>query len=277
MVEYEGATLKTNALDGTLRNVEKSTERCEEIGVFCQGFAPNDNVATKSAAEHFYLRELPLLRHHDFARAFVKDCPGNLAFYQLARNPVTMSEVKSAADAKVGFAIKYHVEAMVNFNQSDQIWYRDSQLFDGSQINEFSTEINQWDGSGDEPDNFIQWVGDKNVKIGVTVKFLRRIPGFYTVLSKMVDVLGQPVLEFNWNLRFSTGDAKLDSKLHGEVSHEKFVRENSNKIASMWGRSISNAVNRKGLENLDFTFNANELKSPAEKRAEMRGHTPEPK
>ena len=109
------------------------------------------------------------------------------------------------------------------------------------------------------------------------VKFTRRIPGFYTVLSKMVDVLGQPVLEFNWNLRFSTGSDHLDKKLHAEAQHEKFVRENAGKIASMWGRSIQNAVNRKGLENLDFTFNANELKSPAEKRAEMRGHTPDPK
>ena len=93
----------------------------------------------------------------------------------------------------------------------------------------------------------------------------------------MVDVLGQPVLEFNWNLRLSTGNKQLDTKLHDSETHEKFVRENSGKIASMWGRSISNAVNRKGLENLDFTFNANELKSPAEKRAEIRGHTPDPK
>lgn len=80
MVEYKGATLKTNALDGTLRNVEKSTERCNEIGVFCQGFAPNDNVATKLAAEHYYLRELPLLRHHDFATAFIKETTG-IDFY----------------------------------------------------------------------------------------------------------------------------------------------------------------------------------------------------
>ena len=111
----------------------------------------------------------------------------------------------------------------------------------------------------------------------MTVKFTRRIPGFYTVLSKMVDVLGQPVLEFNWNLRFSTGSDHLDKELHAEAQHDKFIRENSGKIASMWGRSIQNAVNRKGLENLDFTFNANELKSPAERRAEMRGHTPDPK
>jgi hypothetical protein len=212
-----------------------------------------------------------------FLTSTKQDCPGNLAFYQLAREPVTMPNVKTPADTKNAFEVKYRVTAKVNFKENDQIWYRDSQLFDGAQVNEFSTEISQWDGEGDEPDNFIVWKGDKEVEIGVTVKFTRRIPGFYTVLSKMVDVLGQPVLEFNWNLRFSTGDKQLDEKLHSTATHEKFVRESSGKIASMWGRSIINAVNRKGLENLDFTFNANELKSPAEKRAEMRGHTPDPK
>ena len=79
-----------------------------------------------------------------------------------------MPDVKTPADTKNTFEVKYRVTAKVNFKENDQIWYRDSQLFDGTQVNEFSTEISQWNGKGDEPDNFIVWKGDKEVEIGVT-------------------------------------------------------------------------------------------------------------
>ena len=79
-----------------------------------------------------------------------------------------MANVKTEADTHDDFSVKYLVEAKVNFKENDQIWYRDSQLFDGAQVNEFSTEINQWDGEGDEPDNFIIWKGEDQVQIGVT-------------------------------------------------------------------------------------------------------------
>lgn len=81
---------------------------------------------------------------------------------------MTIPNVKTPADTKNAFEVKYRVTAKVNFKENDQIWYRDSQLFDGAQVNEFSTEISQWDGEGAEPDNFIVWKGDKEVEIGVT-------------------------------------------------------------------------------------------------------------
>lgn len=83
--------------------------------------------------------------------------------------------------------------------------------------------------------------------------------------------LGQPVLEFNWNFHVTTGNFEADKKIRESIKHDKYERLGGQKIASMWGRSIMNAVKRKGLENIDFTFDAEELKSPAEKRAEMRG------
>lgn len=81
---------------------------------------------------------------------------------------MTIPNIKTEADTRAGFSVKYRVEAKVNFKENDQIWYRDSQLFDGAQVNEFATEINQWDGEGDEPDNFILWKGEDQVEIGVT-------------------------------------------------------------------------------------------------------------
>ena len=78
---------------------------------------------------------MPLLRSHDYANSWIKNCPGNLAYYQLSLDPIEFSGM-SADEANQGeIEINYTVTAEVNFNKSDQIWYRDSQLFESYQGN----------------------------------------------------------------------------------------------------------------------------------------------
>ena len=53
----------------------------------------------------------------------------------------------SADEANQGeIEINYTVTAEVNFNKSDQIWYRDSQLFESYQgiVNLFAIDKNWW-------------------------------------------------------------------------------------------------------------------------------------
>ena len=270
MVKFENATLKTNLVDSILRKEEPASERCLEIGNFCQGFASSEKDHTTG---RYFLRELPLLAVGAESKAFVKQCPGNLAYYQLASEPIIV-DAKNEDEANNGTVkITYEITAEVNFNRTETVWYRDSQLFNGLQVNEFTAELEQWEGNGTAPTSFIRWTGDREVQMVVLIEVPKQIPGFYTVLSKMVDVMGQPILEFNWNFRVSTGDNDLDRHLYEHVTFDPFIRQKSQKIASMWGRSIMNAVNKKGLDNIKFTFNADELKSPAERRAEMRGKT----
>ena len=97
-----------------------------------------------------------------------------------------------------------------------------------------------------------------------------QIPGFYTILSKLVDIWGQPVLEFNWNFHYTSGDRARDLQIQAQVVHDKFERMSGGKIAVIWGRTLQNAAKRKGLSDLSISFDQS-AESPADKRAERRG------
>ena len=70
----------------------------------------------------------------------------------------------------------------------------------------------------------------------------------------MVDVLGQPILEFNWNFHLTTGNRERDNLIRDSVKHDEFERMGGGKIAIIWGRTIQNAAKRKGIQNVDITF-----------------------
>ena len=141
--------------------------------------------------------------------------------------------------------------ARVNFKPDEQVWYRDSQLFESYQINEFTAELSK---DSENSPNWLKFKGENHVEIRVKIVIPKKIPGFYTILSKMVDVLGQPVLEFNWNFQLTTGNRKKDDEIRNSVKHDEFERLGGGKIAMIWGRTIQNAARRKGLQNLDISF-----------------------
>ena len=141
--------------------------------------------------------------------------------------------------------------ARVNFKPDEQVWYRDSQLFESYQINEFTAELSK---DYENSPNWLKFKGENHVEIRVKIVIPKKIPGFYTILSKMVDVLGQPVLEFNWNFQLTTGNRKKDDQIRNSVKHDEFERLGGGKIAMIWGRTIQNAARRKGLQNMDISF-----------------------
>ena len=141
--------------------------------------------------------------------------------------------------------------ARVNFAADEQVWYRDSQLFESYQINEFTAELSK---DFENSPNWIKFKSENQVEIRVSIIIPKKIPGFYTILSKMVDVLGQPVLEFNWNFQLTTGNRKRDDEIKKLVKHDPFERLGGGKIAMIWGRTIQNAARKKGLQNLDISF-----------------------
>lgn len=90
----------------------------------------------------------------------------------------------------------------------------------------------------------------------------------------MVDVLGQPILEFNWNFHLTTGNRKRDNVIRENVAHDEFERMSGGKIAMIWGRTIQNAARRKGFQNMEISFDQ-EAVAPAEKRRDDRGQSPD--
>merc|ERR1711953_458222 len=153
-------------------------------------------------------------------------------------------DVKTANEGNI--EIQFSIRAVANFERNTQVWYRDSQLYETKQINEFTTEVSNY--TSETSTNFIKWTGDNEdqLQIEVTIQIPKRIPGFYTILSKLVDIWGQPVLEFNWNFHYTSGDRARDLQIQAQVNHDKFERMSGGKIAVIWGRTLQNAAKRKG-------------------------------
>ncbi|CAG5078078.1 Oidioi.mRNA.OKI2018_I69.PAR.g8893.t1.cds [Oikopleura dioica] len=249
MTEFPGASVHSNILDKYERTKAASAEKCLDIGVFCQA-SSQETKQTQALENKYRVRELPMLLTHPVNTALVKDCPGNLAYYQLARESFEQLDLDEKS--------------------ANEVWYRDSQLFETKQVNEFTTEVSNF--TAETKTNFIKWDEDNKdqVQIEVTIEVPKRIPGFYTILSKLVDIWGQPVLEFNWNFHYTSGDRAKDLQIQAQVKHDKFERMSGGKIAAIWGRTLQNAARRKGLSDLSISFDQSE-KSPSEKRAANRG------
>ena len=57
------------------------------------------------------------------------------------------------------------------------MWYRDSQLYETKQINEFTAEVANYTDELQSSTNFIKWTGDKEdqLEIEVTIKIPKRV------------------------------------------------------------------------------------------------------
>jgi len=82
------------------------------------------------------------------------------------------------------------------------VWYRDSQLFESYQINEFTTELTKKENDDDIKSNFIQWTGEKEVTIKITI----------IVPKKVICWRKKNLRKKFWYLKF----------LHKKFCHQKF-------------------------------------------------------
>jgi hypothetical protein len=122
MKEFTGASIRSNILDKYIRETEVSINRCLEIGVFCQAMAPESNIEVKDD-KAFRLRELPLLRSHNISDAWIKDCPGNLAYYQVAKTPF-LYEKLTEDEVLIELILMYRVIKNPNFSFYKDNYYR---------------------------------------------------------------------------------------------------------------------------------------------------------
>ena len=65
-----------------------------------------------------------------------------------------------------------------------KVWYRDSQLFETKQVNEFTTEVSNF--TAETKTNFIKWDGDNEdqVQIEVTIEVPKRV-----IIPKSCEIL----------------------------------------------------------------------------------------
>ena len=105
-------------------------------------------------------------------------------------------------------------------------------------MNEYSIAIQPFDSNLKlENTNFIQF-DDQEVMIYVDIKIPKRIPGFYTIMSEIIDVFGQPILEFNWNFQATTGDLDEDDRIRRHLKHEPWQHLEAQFASNLWAKSL---------------------------------------
>lgn len=68
----------------------------------------------------YRVRELPMLETHPVNTALVKDCPGNLAYYQLARESFEKSDLDDQTANEGSIEIQFFIKAVANFEKNTQ-------------------------------------------------------------------------------------------------------------------------------------------------------------
>ena len=74
--------------------------------------------------------------------------------------------------------------------------------------------------------------------IYVDIKIPKRIPGYYTIMSEIIDVFGQPILELNWNFQATTGDLVEDERIRRHLKHEPWEHLEAQFASNLWAKSL---------------------------------------
>ena len=100
--------------------------------------------------------------------------------------------------------------------------------------------------------NFIQ-VDDQVAMISVDIKIPKRIPGYYTIMSEIIDVFGQPILELNWNFQATTGDFDKDESIRRHLKHEPWQHLEAQLASNLWAKSLKVSFqSRSGINRTEY-------------------------
>ena len=113
-------------------------------------------------------------------------------------------------------------------------------------MNEYSVAIQPFDGN--IKNNFIKF-DDNAAMMSVEIKIPKRIPGHYTIMSEIIDVFGQPILELNWNFQATTGDFAEDEIIRRHQKHEPWQHLEAQLASNLWAKSLKVAKLNNGLGN----------------------------
>ena len=97
----------------------------------------------------------------------------------MAKTPFLYPKLTKTEADESQIEIDFVVTAKVNFGPDDQVWYRDSQLFESYQVNEFTTEVTKKEPNDQSiTTNFIEWTGDSEIKMKITIIVPKKVNQF---------------------------------------------------------------------------------------------------
>lgn len=200
--EY-GHTMVLRSLRKKQFTYREAIEECDKLGYMCVGFVQDEGLKYK-------LREVTQLVSADYVDnatcktrgdlVFHKQCAGDASFVNLLSD-ITLPTYP--ADQNVAFQHRIAMTQLVPTRGN--VVFRQALLVEGVQIGPIFSRV-------------YESVGDL-LEVDFSLPIL--MPGYYTLVSKLTDELGQPLYEWKSTMRATTGDFAKDA----EIRKTKDVKE----------------------------------------------------
>ena len=196
--EDYGHTMVLKSLRKKSLTYRDAVTECDKLGYMCVGFAQDE-------AGRFRLREVTQFMSGDMVDekscntrgniVFHKQCPGDTSFVNLMNDIVLPTYPK---DQNVPF--QHQVELTKLVQARGRVVFRQALLVEGVQIGPIYSRV------------FDQLQSDLKIDFSLPMP----MPGFYTLVSKLTDELGQPLYEWKSSMRVTTGDNQKDIQIRRE-------------------------------------------------------------
>jgi len=212
--EDYGHTMVLKSLRKKSLTYRDAVAECDKLGYMCVGFAQDES-------GRFRLREVTQFMSGDMVDekscntrgniVFHKQCPGDTSFVNLMNDIVLPTYPQ---DQNVPF--QHQVELTKLVPARGNVVFRQALLVEGVQIGPIYSRV------------FDQLQSDLKIDFSLPMP----MPGFYTLVSKLTDELGQPLYEWKSTMRVTTGDNQKDIQLRRE--------KDINKVFESYGWGIQN-------------------------------------
>jgi len=212
--EDYGHTMVLKSLRKKSLAYKDAVVECDKLGYMCVGFAQDDT-------GRFRLREVTQFMSGDMVDekscntrgniVFHKQCPGDTSFVNLM-NDILLPTYPN--DQNVPF--QHQVELTNLVPARGRVVFRQALLVEGVQIGPIYSRV------------FDQVESEMKIDFSLPTP----MPGFYTLVSKLTDELGQPLYEWKSTMRVTTGDNQKDIQVRRE--------QDINKVFESYGWGIQN-------------------------------------
>lgn len=196
--ENYGHTMVLKSLRKKNLSHSDATKMCDELGYMCVGFS-------EDAPAKFKLREVTQFMSSDMVDSncntkgdltYHKQCTGNPSFVQLNSDIILKSY---PTNQNLPFQHQIELEQLVPTR--GRIVFRQALLVEGVQIGPIYTRV------------FSEVGNVLSIDFSLPVP----MPGFYTMVSKLTDELGQPLYEWKSTIRVSTGNYDQDKQIRKQT------------------------------------------------------------
>jgi len=221
--EDYGHTMVLKSLRKKSMAYSDAVTECDKLGYMCVGFSQDGQGG-------FRLREVTQFMSGDMVNekqcntggnvVYHKQCSGDTSFVNLMKDLILPA---FPLDQNVPF--QHIVELTKLVPARGRIVFRQALLVEGIQIGPIYNRV------------FEQLPSDLKIDFSLPMP----MPGFYTLVSKLTDELGQPLYEWKSTMRVTTGDNQRDIQLRRE--------RDINKVFESYGWGIQN------YEDFKKTFN----------------------